>query len=569
LSPTTPMNTEAAIAIRTMQGAKLEAVGAEIDARLRTSPAAEPIVVEDVGADARLRLGPLLEGLFLPALALAVVAAANVATLLLIVSATRQREYAVKAALGASPARLAVASLGETAAVVGVAATAGGVLAMGGVRLLASRIASINPILAESISGSGFDRALGIAAIALVSLPIAGLAPALFASRGERLLNGDRPIASPLGRGRYKAFDALLFAQVALGVGLMLVVAMFTSMVREIRMLAPRFPAGDVLIATMSRADSTLRAPDAVLRQAGGAGGIALASRLPAAVTEPNARPVRVASRTGERDCTIAIVRVTPNYFDVVGIGTGQAAAVGSAIATENAVQRCWADSPRDTWAVRQASGGPVWIPIAAVVSDGLGNPRGLAAPANVYIVDDRHWENGGTLMRRRTADGARAFDRIGMELAPSFTVSPVKTPQDLADEQARQAQLVVEMLALVAFVALVISVGGVYASLAHGVEIRRREIGVRLALGAGVYQILRAVTERELPLLSAAAAVALAATFAVTHMVFPELLWISGADARVWVGVSALAIVATCAAFVVPALRAFLVNPAEVLRRD
>lgn len=380
-------------------------------------------------------------------------------------------------------------------ALAGRAPIAGAVLAWWGQRLLAARIAPINPILAEAILGSTGNVILAVAGIALVSLPIACVAPALFASGAERRLAGDRNPTRALGRGRYGAFDALLFVQVSLGAVLVIVVAMFTSMVREIRIISPIFPAGDVLVATMSGGEMGSRPPASVLRQDEG---VAFASRLPAAVTEPNAGPSRVASRAGERDCAVTIVRVTPNYFDVVGIRTERRPAAGSAIASENAARRCWAGSARDAWAVRaQFGSSPVWIPIAAVASDGLGTIRGLAPPANVYVVDDQHWDSGGTMVTRRAAGGAHAFDRTSAELGPSVTVSAARAPQDLADEQARQAQLVVELLALVAGVALVIGIGGLYASLANGVAIRRREIGVRLALGAGLSHVLRAVTAR------------------------------------------------------------------------
>ena len=150
----------------------------------------------------------------------------------------------------------------------------------------------------------------------------------------------------------------------------------------------------------------------------------------------------------------------------------------------------------------------------------------------------------------------------------PSIPIYSVAPMDELIAGQTAQSRFTMWLMGVFAAAALMLAVVGIYGVMAYLVTQRTREIGIRLALGAGAPDILRLVVGNGLKLVAGGVAIGVAAAFALQRLVASLLFGVTAADAASAIAVVVLAVVALAACYV-PAIRATRVSPLRALRYE
>jgi ABC-type antimicrobial peptide transport system permease subunit len=148
----------------------------------------------------------------------------------------------------------------------------------------------------------------------------------------------------------------------------------------------------------------------------------------------------------------------------------------------------------------------------------------------------------------------------------------PLGNPATMEDKLAQQVQYpryYSMLLGLFAFVATLLAAVGIYGIMAYAVEQRTREIGIRMALGAGGWQVLRLVTRQVIWMIAAGLALGVAGAMTLTRFLSSELWEIQSTDPATFAGVSLLLIVVALLACLIPTRRAVQVDPTIALRYE
>lgn len=543
---------------------------------------------------------------------LLVVVAINVAILVYARTASRQGEIAVRSALGASRRRVVAQLFAEALVLAAVSAVAGLALAQAGLRLA-------NQIMDQETEGSPFwvDYGLSWAAVlyavglAVVAAVIVGVLPALQVT-GSRLESALRRLGGGTGMRMGKTWTLLVVAQVAIVVAV-LPVAVFMGW-DQVRHAAtrPAFAAGDFYVASLAMDQEPPPGTDPdVYRGERGARLEALRAEFARRLeTEPGVSRVTLSSTIPGRERKARIeVPGTPTTADGREVRSGRVdagffGAFGAAILAG----RGFGPADRDTAStavvvnrafVRQLLGGgsAVGRTLRYVVPEEIEpgeTPAGDVQAGRRYeivgVVDDLQ-ENamdpalvrpavyhplalgmGGpaTLTIRVQGEAPPSFTRrlreIGTELDPALRLNVVPLA-----ETYRQDEVVVQLtslvLTLVTASVLLLSAAGIYALMSFAVAQRRREIGIRAALGAHPRQLVRAVFSRAAGQLALGLLAGAGATAALDGISGGDL--IGGKGAVILPAVAVVMMVVGLLAAVGPARRGLRIEPTEALRAD
>ncbi len=593
---------------RLAPGATLAAAQAELDGAVRQLAKVHPEEMSDTSAwlmslsDAAAG-GPAERGraerqaMLVAAVGLLVLlaVAANLAALLAARAAQSRHESAVRAALGADRARLRAPLMAE-GALLTAAGAALGLLLVGILQAFAVRsLAFILPLAdGGSLDLLGSPRMLGWgAAVIGLTLAVVTLLPGRAAARMDIVRALRREEARPL-RGPLAAADALVVAQVALSVLLLAAATLLVARFRELSATAPGFQARGVVQASFDLGLQGYDQPRAAafertlvdrLRGRFGAGNVALTDWSPlvggwsrTSVAARDARP-GADGRAPNAD----VAAVSPEIFQTLGLhllrgrlfattDTPQSPRV--AVINETMARRYFAgrDAVGEIFHRGDASG-PA-IEVVGVVADA--RFRDLASPVPPMFFESLgqfdHTETQLTLLvRSDTGDAASvaAVRAAAAELDPEL---PLYRSGPLAEQvsgsiraQRTSAQLFGAFAALV----LALAAAGLAALMLSAVARRRREIGIRLALGAARRSIVALLLARSAALVGGGALAGLA----VAALALPWLGEAAGGDAGLHPGVAAGALallaMAALAATLLPARRALGIDPAETLRSE
>ena len=520
------------------------------------------------------------------AILLLAIACANVAGLLVGDAASRSGEIAVRAALGAGRARL-VRQLCAEGMLLSLAGTAAGlVLALWGVRALVA-LAPANLPRLNQVTVDGRAAALAAAAGLMTTLlfalvPASGLrrdAPARFLGSGRRATMGAQRMTS-----------VLAVAEIALGVALLvgagLFVRSFTALrgveagfdrshllALRVRLPASRYAADRDIAAYFERAQQRLRtlpgAADVALSStvalsSGRAGtSLVLKDRPPGARTQFEVQRRFVSPEYFD---TMKIRRVAGRTFDATDRLEGPAVAVVS----ETLARSIW---PGGDAIGRRFDYGTREHEVIGVVSDVLDITLD-ATPKATFYLSTKQWLPWPTmrLMVRTTGEPsalASAARRAVTELDPEVPIEDVETMDDIVVRATEEERYRTVLMCVFAALAAVLAGAGLYATLARRVSDRRREIGVRLAMGARPSQVRRLFLGEGVRLALAGAALGLPVAIGLARLAASLLFGVTPADpmtlALVVVATTALAIVATY----LPAHRASRLEPLAVLRSE
>jgi predicted permease len=526
------------------------------------------------------------------------IACANVANLLLVRADARQQELAIRAALGAGWGRIARELLVESV-LLGLMGGALGVgLAYEGLRLLLA----IDPGNLPRSSEISIDaRALAFTVIvSLLSGLLFGLAPALkYAGTRISLVNRSGRTSS-MSRERHRARNTLVVAQVAMAMVLLVSAGLMIRTFQALRRVEPGFAHAERLqTMQISIPASLVPEPQRVTRIQNniadklaaipGVTSVGFASAMPMEGIEPNWDAIVAEGQPITQE--IAPLRlfknVSPGFFRTAGTRmiagreltwTDVYGLRKKALVSENLA--------RELWGTPSAAVGKrfrefrEWWEVIGVVQDVRENGVHDNAPAIVYwpsMVDDPP----RFFFARRTVTFVVRSDRTGTEgfldqvrqavwsVNASLPVASVRTMQEIYSQSLARTSFTLAMLGIAGAMALLLGVIGIYGVISYAVSQRRREIGIRLALGAQQTELRRMFVRSGLALAGIGVAIGLVAAVGLMRLMKSLLFGISPMDPITYVAVPLVLVAAAVLASYLPARRAAAVDPVEALRAE
>ena len=543
--------------------------------------------------------GPVRPALIMLLTAVALVllvSCVNVANLLLARANARAQEAAVRCALGASQSRLLREAFAETFLLAITAALAGILLAFLGVRILVSIAPADVPRLAlASVNVRVLLTTLGI------SLVI-GVAFALLPTIRARRLNLQALLADGAGRGsagprggRVRA--ALVIAELALAVVLVCGAALLIRSFWTLQQVNPGFVSDGVLKAEYqlpaSRYPADFRVwPDfkeqhafnrALLARAGvlpGVRAVAIAGNHPLDPGFTNSFTIVGREAESQSWPEISIRRVSPGYFAAVGLKLVQGrllldsdttTSAPVAIVNTAAAKRFFGD--RDPLGAQIRFWGAART-IVGVVADEKFHGLAESSPIAAYspLAQTPSANGAGVLLVRTTGNPsslATAVIAAIHEIDPGLAIFAVEPLRETLSRSIGQRRFTMLLLALFAFLALLLAAIGIHGVLSYGVSQRRREIGIRMALGARRPDLVALVVRQGLVLTAIGLVVGFLGATAFTRLLSTQLFGITATDPLTLGSVAVLLGVVALAATASPAHRAASIDPIVTLRSE
>jgi predicted permease len=535
------------------------------------------------------------------------IACANVANLLLVRAEVRQRELAVRAALGAGRGRIVRSLLIESLLLGLVGGALGVALAYAGVLALVA----IGPTNLPRLGEISVDvRTLGFAAVlSLVSSVLFGLIPALrYTGPQISAALGTIGRAASVSRDRHRARNVLVVVQVALALVLLVSAGLMIRTFESLRTVEPGFTDPDhlqvlrIFISAGHEQDPerTARLENAIqdkLSSIPGVTSAAFGSAMPLEGYGPNlgvvnAGPVLAEGRTDQDQRSSPPQRlfkyVSPGFFRTAGTRllagrditwTDIYGLRPVVLVSENLARELWGTPTAAVGRrVRQDSNMP-WHEVIGVVQDVREDGLHQPAPRVVYWASMSAYIGLGsgpktirgiTYIVRSERPVTEAFlsqlQQAVWSVNASLPVSP-RTMREVYDRSLARTSFALVMLAIAASMALVLGVVGIYGVLSYLVSQRRREIGIRAALGAQRGELQRMFVRHGLWLAGIGVAIGLAAAAGVTRLMSTLLFGITPLDPVTYVAVPLVLLTTTAVASYVPARRAASVDPVEALR--
>jgi len=535
------------------------------------------------------------------ALAVLLVACANVGNLLLARALRRRTELAVRAGLGAGRGALVRQVLVESLVLALVGGAAALLVALwGGAAVRAYLMQS--PVPGASVLD---PRVLAFTALAaLVTGLLAGLAPAWQAGRTDlsgALRSGGRDVSPTRGRVR----SALLATQVALTLVLLVGAGLFVRSLRHAQTLNYGFDVDHLLLANVRQRGGNVSisrqlaaSPEGpvdpqsarLLRMRQAIRANPAVASADALVGMPYQSVIMLSIRVSGRDTLPRLagggpfmLAVTPTYFATVGTrilrgrGFTDGDVKGStpvAVVDESFAKLAWPD--RDAIGQCIFLGDTTCTQVVGIAADVRGRSVTQAQSLNYYLAFQQQLQPAGMpldgLIIRTRGPAAQVADQVQHALQVSEPDLPYVRVQTLAERiapQWRSWQLGATMLSLFGLLALVIASLGLYGVTAYGVAQRTQEIGVRIALGAGRRDVVGLAVSQALRATAAGAAIGMLLAFALGRAVAALLFGVKPLDPlSILGGVAVLLAVAAVASWL-PARRAAAIDPMRALRTE
>ena len=524
------------------------------------------------------------------------IACANVANLLLVRASSRQKEFAVRLALGASRARIIRQLLTESLALALLGGGMGLLLAVWGLDLLVALSPSDLPRL-DAIAIDGRVLGFTLAASILTGI-IFGLAPALKFSRpdlNEGLKEGGRTTS---GAGRNRLRGILVIAEVALSVVLLICAGLLVKSFLRLQQVDPGFNAERLLTLRISTArarypkgEQRVTFIEQVLNRVGGLPGVqSVAFVTPAPFTNNNinsdfvieGRPAPPLGQGPGAD----VRAVTPGYFETMGIrlirgrkfaDDDRKGRVGVAIINEEAARRFWPDE--DPLGQRLSSIGvgvdddePEQWEIVGIA----GNVRHVSLDKGprpeVYVPHRQQAWGWGHLVVRTATDPMSFAPAVRSEILavdkdqPVYNVRPMD--QMIASSFASQ-RFYMLLLGIFAAVGLVLALIGIYSVISYSVTESTREIGIRMALGAQRRDVLGMVLRNGMLMALCGIGLGLGLAWVVTRLMSSLLFDVSTTDPLIFLSISLVLLAMALLACYLPARKATTVDPMVALRYE
>ncbi len=547
-------------------------------------------------ADVRVRLFMLLGAVALVLL----IACTNVANLMLSRAATREKEFAIRSAMGAGRHRILRQLLTESVLLASVGALLGLLFAAKGLALLKLLLPADTPRLLDV--HLDWRVLLFTAALALLTGLAFGLAPALQSSRfalTESLKSGGRGAAVSVSQ---RLRSALVIAEVAFAVLLVISAGLMIRSFWALSHVNPGFRSEHILTARItpnesfcsdaSRCVAFYRTLLDQVQSFPGTPGAALINTLPldGRVSKRSFDLENYVVPPGEASPLFWLNIVTPDYFRVMGIPLLSGRRFISADLSGAPVAIITAETARRYWPNEVAVGKHIrllqekdWRAIVGVIPDVRAYDLQRTAPnwigGTAYILynptatmENKRVPAEMTIAIRTASDDSQIAAMLRGTVAnlnQEAPVSEVKSMDTVVSEAVSTFASTTSLFVVFAAVALVLGVIGIYGVLSFLVSKRTREIGVRIALGAQRRDVLWLVMKEGAKFSLAGITFGLAGAFGLTRVLSSELYGVSPADPLTFFGVALLMTIVTLLACYVPTRRAMRVEPLTALRYD
>jgi putative ABC transport system permease protein len=522
------------------------------------------------------------------------IACANVANLLLARGAERQKELAIREALGARRRRIVAQLLTESMLLAIVGGAAGLLLAFWSVDLLGT----LRPANLPRLDQIRIDRevlAFNLVVSLLTGL-LFGLVPALQASRpdlNETLKEGGR--GGTGSRATQRMRGVLVVSEIALALVLLVGAGLMVRSFWELGRVDPGFNPSGVLTLRLSLPRTKYAEGKQVITfyrqleerveqlpgvQAVGATTSILLEKLPNSSTfSIEGRPVEPQGQRLE----LPYDAVSPDYFRTMGVAvlrgrefteqdTSDSPPV--AVINETMAKRYWPDD--DPIGKRFKFGDPdnkdPWINIVGVVRDT--RRQGLDAPIRIesFMTHSQYTARSMSIVVRAPGDhpalAAAVRDSI-WSLDKDLPVPEISTVDRLLSESMSQRRLSLVLLATFAGVALILAAIGIYGVISYSVHQRSHEMGIRLAMGAQSVDLIKLVLKRGVMLAAIGVGLGLGGAVILTRLMSSLLFGVSATDPWTFAVIALLLAGVALLATYIPARRATKVDPMIALRYE
>jgi putative ABC transport system permease protein len=521
------------------------------------------------------------------------IACANVANLLLVRAAGRQREVAVRAALGAGRWRIVRQLLTESLLLAGLGGLAGQALAWWGTDLLVSLAPpDLLNLPQVQINAAVLGFTLGIS---LLTGVIFGLVPAFEATRvnlTESLKEGGKNIGGSIRSHRLR--NSLVIAEIALALVLLVCAGLLIRSFARLQSVDPGFNASNVLtmkvglpgrkydtdqkrISFFRQAIAQMQALPGV-ESAGAVSFLPFASPHAGTLVEIEGRP----KMPPGQGLGTGVIVTDLNYFRTMQIPlkrgrlfTDQEAAemrhvvvVNEAFARTNFP----GEDPLGKRVVIHMKDDNQPCEIIGIVGDSKHMNLDAEVKPMSYWPHPELTYSAMTFVIRTQGDAAsvaNAARNVIRTLDPEQPVADVRTMESLIGTSVARARFNTLLLTIFAMVALLLAGVGIYGVMAYSVAQRTHEIGVRMALGARASDVLRLVVRRGMTLALAGVALGVVASFALTRLMETLLFNVSATDPLTFIGIPLLLVLVALLACLIPARRAAKVDPMIALRYE
>jgi putative ABC transport system permease protein len=579
---------------RLKPGVPIERAQAEIDAVSRRLEAAYPemkgrgaqvwrvrdFIVRDVRLSLLILMGAV--GLVL------LIACANVANLLLVRASARQREIAIRTALGGARQLIFRQLLTESVMLGACGGVVGIFLADAGIRLLVRYGPQKIPFL-QSVTLDG--RVLLFAALTcFVTAVVFGLAPALSGLRGgiyETLKEGGAASGESRVRNRFRS--ALVVAEIALALLLTMSATLMMHTLLRLQSTSPGFEAEGVLTASITL--PRVKYPDGAQRvmfyrtlldrlsALPGAKAASMASVIPFSGSNTGLN-LRIEGQPLPRPEETPIFWqriIDPGYFRVMRIpllrgrefSEQDSGSPRVAVINQTMAQRYWPGA--DPIGKRFGSGND-WYTVIGIVGDVKFTSLTKSSDPEYY--EPYHQTPvAGMVLTIRSASApltlAHALRETVHEADPNLAITRVTSMEEYLSKATGIPRLSAFLLAGFGGTALLLAAIGIYGVISFSVTRRTREIGLRVALGAAQRDVIFMVLGQAVTLGSIGAALGIGGALALTRLIQEMLFEVNARDPLTYLGVSTLLIATAGVAAYLPARRAARISPSVALRSE
>jgi len=521
------------------------------------------------------------------------IACVNVASLSLGRTAGREVELSVRTALGAGRGRLARQILTESVVLSVGGGITGLVLAVLGTRALVALAPGDLPLV-DAVHVDGVVLAFALA-LTIASGVLFGVIPAIHGSRhgaGAGLRAGGR--GNSLGAGRLR--QALVVAEVALAIALLAGAGLLLRSFDQLTAVDPGFQP--LHVSTFAVSLSPVRYPDAARREQFASLLLSRLDRLPGVRASGISFSLPLSGggfsltfaiggrpeATGEDEPHAQIRIATPGYFRTMGIpllrGRGftaedRAGGDNVLLISAQAARRYWPNEDPIGQTLETGwhrDGHALGGRIVGVVGDVRQFSLAARPQPEVYAPLAQWPLDELSVVVRSPAPEATmlaAARDVVHQLDSSLPVYDARPLSDLVRESIAERRFYATLLGSFATLALVLAAVGIYGVIAYSVQQRRRELGIRIALGASWSQVVAMVMRQGMALTLLGAGVGLACAGLLTRVLRGQLFGVSATDPLTFLAVPLLLIVVAAVACLVPARRAISVDPASALRAE
>ena len=526
------------------------------------------------------------------------IACANVANLLLQRAGARQREIAIRSAIGAARSRIVSQLLTESLVLSVLGGVFGLLLAVWGLRLLVAAIPQELPSYMNDFSVDG-KVLVYMGTISVLTAILFGLFPALQVSKPNLTTTlGDAGARSSGGLGKQRMRRALVMTQLALSVILLIAAGLMIKSFRSLQNADPGFNPKNALTMQIALPTTKYAEPHqrkAFFREAAarlasvpGVDAVGLTNDLPIGNGVDVPFGVDGQSEEDRKENGPATIQfVSEGYFRALGIPIVKGRAFETQdygdlqetiIVNTATVRRFWPneDPLGKRLQIDLPGDDDPWVSVVGIVGDARGGPQRRETPFELYAPYPLRPVTAVTTMdvivRTTAGDPLTVASPLRAQvqgLDPDLPIVSILPVQQVLSESMWLQKISGMLFGVFAMAALTLAAIGMYGTAAYSVSQRTREIGIRMALGASAKDVLRMVLGQGASTTAIALLIGLGGAFGLSRMLSRLLYSVKSSDPAVFLFVALVVALVALVANYIPARRATRVPPVTALKYD